>query len=48
MLKKAGYLTLPYRGVKMREMALGPWPARLLVILLVVIPDVVAFLLAQL
>jgi hypothetical protein len=45
MLKKAGYLTLPYRGVKMREMALGPWPARLLVILLVVIPDVVAFLL---
>gem|GEM_PF-4499494 len=48
MLKKAGYLTLPYRGVKMRELVLGPWPTRLLVFLLVVLPDAMAFFLGGL
>ncbi|MEO0157693.1 MAG: hypothetical protein ABIM59_03090 [candidate division WOR-3 bacterium] len=44
MLKKAAFLTLPYRGVKLRGLALGPWHTRFLVLLLVVIPDALAFI----
>ncbi|MGC8894362.1 MAG: hypothetical protein ACP5QG_05895 [candidate division WOR-3 bacterium] len=45
MLKKAGYLTLPYRAVKLREIALGPWPSKMLTLFFVVVPDALFFFL---
>jgi len=43
MLKKAGFLTMPYRAVKLRNEATGSLPSRSLVFLLIVLPDALIF-----
>ncbi len=43
MLKKAGFLTMPYRGVKLRGEATGSLLSRSLVFLLIVLPDALIF-----